>query len=501
MSKEKKFIGFDLGAESGRCTVGILNKDKITLHEVYRFLTHNIKYENGFHWDILAIYNEIIKGLINAQKEFGSEYDGIGIDSWAVDYVLIDVEGRILGYPYHYRDDRTDNIMVQAFQIVPGKEIYFRSGIQFAQFNTIFQLLSEKKRKQNLLNIADKMLLIPDFLNYLLSGKIKAEFTNASTTSLVDPNKRKWSMELIKAFGFPEKIFPEIVEPGTILGTLLPSIAELVGLDHNIPVISIASHDTASAVVSVPAFEDNWAFLSSGTWSLIGVELKQPLISSEAMEHNFTNEGGFENTFRFLKNIIGLWPIQECKRYWQKKSKGYDYLGLTSLAEDFGSANAWVDLNDPRFLKAGDMPGKIISYLKESGQQIKQDDIGFIIRVILESLALSYREALKEIEIITGKKITSLYAVGGGTRNKLLIQLTANAINRKVVIGPVEGTIFGNIGVQAISTGFVKNLHAWRSIVANSSDLEIYTPQNPDYFNENEQKYKNIVSNSYSKSN
>jgi rhamnulokinase len=498
LTQDKKFIGFDLGAESGRCVVAILNENKVTLREVHRFTTHRIKYENGFHWDILAIYKEIIVGLINAQKAFGSEFDGIGVDTWAVDYVLIDSDGRIIGYPYHYRDDRTDGMMEEAFRIVPKNEIYSKTGIQFAQFNTVFQLLSEKKRKSNLLNLTDIMLLIPDFLNYLLSGKKKAEYTNATTSGLIDSNTRKWSWELIDAFGLPRKIFPEIVEPGTILGTLLPSIAEQTGLSKNIPVIAGASHDTASAVVSVPAYESSfangasWAFLSSGTWSLMGIELKQSLLSAQAMEYNFTNEGGVEKTTHFLKNIIGLWPIQECRRYWQEKSNEYSYPELVSMAMENGFARAWVDLSDPRFLKAGEMPEKIIAYLKETGQTAKSDT-GFIIRVVLESLAFSYRNTLNEIELVTGKKINKLHAVGGGIQNELLSQLTADAIGREVIAGPIEGTIIGNIGVQAITAKVVKNLNDWRMIVSNSFDVKIYEPQNLNYFNESEKKYNNIL--------
>jgi rhamnulokinase len=489
---EKKFIGFDLGAESGRCIVANLIENKITLHEVHRFTSHSIKYENGFYWDILAIYKEIIEGLTKARKAYGKDFDGIGIDTWGVDYVLIDSEDRILGYPHHYRDDRTDETMKQAFQIVSPKQIYKKTGIQFAQFNTLFQLIAESKQKLNLLNVTDKILLIPDFLNFLLSGKKKAEFSIASTTSLADPIKRNWSWELIDSFGLPRKIFPEIVEPGTILGALLPSIAERTGLNENIPVISSACHDTASAVVSVPAYESSWAFLSSGTWSLMGIELKHPLLSSQAMKYNFTNEGGVENTTRFLKNIIGLWPIQECRRYWQDKSKEYSYPELVSKAKENGFAKAWVDLSDPRFLKAGEMPEKIIAFLEETGQTIKSD-IGFIIRVVLESLAFSYRNTLKEIETISGNKIIILHAVGGGIQNELLTQLTADAIDRKVLAGPIEGTIIGNIGVQAIATGAVPNIHAWRKIVEKSFELKMYEPENSSYFDENEQKYKNIL--------
>ena len=490
--KNRQFIGFDLGAESGRCVVGKLNENRITLHEVHRFTTHNIKYTNNFVWDILAIYREIIEGLTKAQQLFGSNFDGIGIDTWGVDYVLLDCENRLLGYPYHYRDERTDKMMEEAFRVVCKEKIYDRVGIQFAQYNTLFQLLSEKKRESNLLNGTDKMLLIPDFLNSLLSGEKKAEFSIASTTSLADPIRRNWSWELIDEFGLPRDIFPEMIEPGTILGTLLSSIAKQTELNENIPVIAVAGHDTASAVACVPASENNWAFLSSGTWSLMGIELKQPLLSSKAMGFNFTNEGGVEKTTRFLKNIIGLWPIQECKRCWQKESKEYSYPELVSMAEDLGSANAWIDLNDPRFLKSCEMPEVISAYLRETGQT-DRDDIGFIVRVVLESLAFSYRDTLNEIETITKGGIKRLHALGGGIQNRLLVQLTADAIGRNVLAGPIEGAIVGNIGVQAIASEAVSDIHEWRMIVANSFDLKLYEPINSDYFNRNEQRYRSIL--------
>ena len=485
----KKFIGFDLGAESGKCVVAELEDERVNLSEVHRFTTYNIKNENGFHWDISAIFSEIITGLKKAAENFGSEFAGIGIDTWAVDYVLIDRNGQMLGEPYHYRDNRTDNIMEQAFKVIPRNVIYKLTGIQFAQFNTLYQLLAENLER---LSMADKFLLIPDYLNFLLSGKTMTEFTNASTTSLVDPYIRKWSDKLIDSFGLNRKIFPEIVEPGTILGNLLPSIAEETGLNSNIPVIASTSHDTASAVAAVPViFKENWAYLSSGTWSLMGVELEQPLISPKAMKYNFTNEGGVENTTRFLKNIIGLWPVQECKRYWEKKSQDYSYSELVLKAEKNRYANSWIDLDDPRFLKPGEMPEKIINYLKESNQTFK-DDIGFIIEVILESLAFSYRETFKQIEEVTGQKIKNLHVIGGGIQNELLTQFTSDATGCNVIAGPLEGTITGNIGTQAIAVGVVTDISKWRKIVSNSFELKTYTSKNIQYFSDNENNYKNI---------
>jgi rhamnulokinase len=492
MTQEKKFIGFDLGAESGRCVVSILKDQQITLHQVHRFTTHNIKYENGFHWDILAIYEEIIEGLKKAKKAYGKDFNGIGVDTWGVDYALIDSQDRIMGYPYHYRDDRTDNIMDEAFKIVSKENIYSKVGIQFAQFNTLFQLLAEKKRKLNFLDFSDKMLLMPDFLNFLLSGKKKAEFSIASTTSLVDPITRDWSWELIDKFGLPRKIFPEVVEPGTKLGTLLPSIAKVTGISPDTPIIASTGHDTASAVVSVPARGNNWAFLSSGTWSLMGIELNHPSLTAQAMKYNFTNEGGVKGTTRFLKNIIGLWPIQECRRYWLEKGNEYIYPELNGYAKDEGFVKAWVDLNDPRFYKAGEMPEKIIAFLNETGQTVKTN-VGFIIAVVLESLAFSYRSVINEIEVVTGSKISELHAVGGGIQNELLTQLTADAIGSTVFAGPVEGTIVGNIGIQAIASGAVPNLKVWREIVANSFEIKKYEPLNTSYFNENEKNFKSIL--------
>lgn len=488
---EKKFIGFDLGAESGRCIVAILENEQVKLHEVHRFTTHNFKDDSGFHWDIEAIYSELITGLKKASKNFGHDFDGIGIDTWGVDYVLIDSEDKILGAPFHYRDDRTDNIMEYAFEIIPKETLYKRTGIQFAQFNTIFQLLSEKKTNPNLLMEADKMLLIPDYLNFLLSGNKKSEFTIASTTGLANPKTRNWDWELIEILNIPTNIFPSMIEPGTKLGNLLPSIAEQTGLSSEIPVIASAGHDTASAVVSVPANGENWAFLSSGTWSLMGVESEEPILDDKAMTYNFTNEGGAQGSIRFLKNIIGLWPIQECRRYWQDMGEEYTYPQLTDLAKKEGLVNSWIDLNDQRFLKAGEMPEKVLSFLEETGQEVKTD-IGFIVSTILVSLAYSYRKTIKEIEDVTDKKIEIMHAVGGGIQNELLTQLMADATGLKVLAGPIEGTIVGNIGMLAIGTGVVKDISEWREIVSNSFKPAVYEPVNTEYFNKNETTFQKI---------
>ncbi len=492
MEESKRFIGFDLGAESGRCVVASLQDGEIELKEVHRFTTHNVHYQGSFHWDILTICQEIVEGLTIARKEFGSGFDGIGVDTWGVDYVLVDQEGRALGYPYHYRDRRTDHMMEEAFKIVPKETIYKTVGIQFAQFNTAFQLLAETRRPLNLLAVADTMLLMPDYLNYFLSGSKKAEFSIASTTSLADPKSRNWSWELIEKLGIPRRIFPAMIEPGTHLGTLRPELAQQTGIDPRTPVIASAGHDTASAVVSVPASGGNWAFLSSGTWSLMGIELNAPLLNHEAMKHNFTNEGGIQGTTRFLKNIIGLWPIQECRRYWLERGDEFSYAQLAELAKKEGFVHAWVDLDDPRFLKPGDMPEKIVSYLSETGQEARSSP-GFVIRVVLESLAFSYRQTMRDIERVTGRTLEKLHAVGGGIQNELLTQFTANAIGLPVFAGPIEGTIAGNIGVQAMATGAVANLQAWREVVAGSFAVKEYTPDDQKYFADNEKHFQRCL--------
>ncbi|RJP63876.1 MAG: rhamnulokinase [Ignavibacteriales bacterium] len=492
MNEEKKYIGFDLGAESGRCIVAVLKDDRITLHEVHRFTTHTLKLGDSSYWNVNAIFEEMLKGLNRARTKFGSGFNGIGVDTWGVDYVLINKEGNDIGNPYHYRDDRTDGMMDEAFSVIPKDELYSTAGTQSAQYNTLFQLLAEKKNNLNLLDFSDTFLLMPDYFNYRLCGNKKAEYSIASTTNLVNPLKRDWNWNLIKTFNLPKNIFPVISEPGTILGKLLPSIADLVGLNNDIPIIATTGHDTASAVASIPASGNNWAFISSGTWSLMGIESDKPIINKDSLKYNFTNEGGFNKTTRFLKNIVGLWPLQECRQYWNEHKQEFNYNDLTLLAARQGLANAWIDLNDSRFLKPGNMPQKVLDFLKETNQK-HENKPGFITAVILESLAFTYRKTLREIEVVTGKKIEKLHIVGGGIQNELLTQYTADATGKTVVAGPIEGAGVGNIGAQAIATGAIKDIKELRKIVAGSFSLKEYKPINTKYFEDNEENYDRIL--------
>ncbi|NOY78234.1 MAG: rhamnulokinase [Calditrichaeota bacterium] len=492
MDQKKYYIGFDLGAESGRCVVGTLQKGTLSLTEVHRFPTPWLFYQGHYYWDVLQIVAEIEAGLRAAGETFGPRFEGISVDTWGVDYVLLDTDNRILGYPYHYRDSRTDGMIERAFERVPREELYLQTGTQVAPFNTLYQLLAEQNQHVNLLEVADRLLLMPDFLLFVLSGKKIGEYTIVSTTGLANPNRRNWNWKLIEAFGLPRQIFPNVVESGTVIGHLQEELAKKTGLNPETPVIASASHDTGAAVAAVPAESEGWAFLSSGTWSLMGVEIRRPILNAEAMTYNFTNEGGVNGTIRFLKNIMGLWPIQECRRAWRQEGKEFSYEDLKQLALKNGPTEAWIDVDDPRFLKAGDMPQKILNFLKETKQPY-HEDAGWITRCVLESLAFKYRTTIQDIEYVTGQSVTQLLAVGGGIQNNLLNQLAADAIHRNIVTGPVEGTIVGNIGVQAIARGAVASLSDWRAIVRRSFQLETYRPQHPDYFQTNEEKFRAVL--------
>lgn len=490
----KRYIAFDIGAESGRCVVGELGEGRLALTEVHRFSTPQIELQGHYHWHVLGIYQELEQGLELAVERFGNPFDGISVDTWGVDYVLLDADGRLLGYPYHYRDSRTDAMMDRAFGLVSREEIYEHTGIQFAQFNTLFQLRAEQVQTQSLLDVAHLLLPMPNYLLYLLSGVRKGEYTIVSTTQLSDPRRRTWSGELIRDFGFPQQIFPDVVEPGTVLGPVLPDLAAKTGIEPGTLVIASASHDTAAAVASIPATGDSWAFLSSGTWSLMGVERDDPLINEDALALNFTNEGGVSGKIRLLKNIMGLWPLQECRRTWEAEGRGCSYAELERQAGEVVSTGAWIDVDRPQFLKPGDMPAKIIAFLQETGQSYKED-IPWLTRCVLESLAFKYRTTMTDLKQLTGQSIDRLHAVGGGIQNTLLTQMTADALDREVVAGPVEGAAAGNIGVQAMATGAVSGLAAFRRIVAESSELTTYQPRQPDYWATHEATYRAILVN------
>jgi rhamnulokinase len=399
---------------------------------------------------------------------------GIGVDSWGVDFGLLDRDGVLISNPYAYRDSRTVRMMERAFERAPRWDIYRTTGIQFMQINTLYQLLAMEDSP--LLDIAQTLLLIPDLLNYWLTGEKACEFTDTTTTQLYDLMSGDWAWDLLERMGIPSRIFPAIVQPGTLLGSLLPEIIREAGLAGDIPVAAVASHDTASAVVAVPAQQENFAYISSGTWSLVGLETPQPIVTPDAMEANFTNEGGFTGTTRFLKNVMGLWILQECRRVWnQREGQQYSYDDLARLAESAPAFGPLIDPDDPRFLPPGDMPERIRQFCQETGQQPPAGPAE-VVRCILESLALKYRWVVERAERLSGRQVETIHVVGGGARNALLCRLTADATGRPVLAGPVEATALGNVLVQAHARGDVGSPAEMRAVVRRSVDVQTFEP-------------------------
>ena len=470
---ETGFLAVDLGAESGRAVLGRFDGDRITLDEVHRFPNVPVRLPDGLHWDVLRIVEEVKRGIAEAAK-IGGRIESLGVDAWGVDFALLDRDGCLISNPYHYRDPRTERMDERAFDRMPREEIYETTGIQFMPINTLFQLLAMEGSP--LLGAAQTLLLIPDAINYWLTGAKVCEFTAASTTQLCDARTGGWARDLLEKMHLPDHIFGEIVPPGTRLGPLLPEVAEETGANGELPVTAVASHDTASAVVAVPAESENFAYISSGTWSLVGVELPKPAIAPEGMHANFTNEGGFGGTTRFLKNVMGLWLLQECRRTWAREGREYSYEELTHLAREAPVAGPLLDPDHPAFLPPGDMPERIRRFCRET-RQSPPEEPGEVVWCVLESLALKYRWVLERAEEITGRRADVIHVVGGGVQNTLLCQLTADATRRPVRAGPVEATALGNLMVQAYGRGYLGSLEEIRAAVRSSCvEVRDYEP-------------------------
>ena len=473
----QKFIAIDLGAESGRVIVGNVSGMEI----VYRFPNKPVRIKTSIYWDILNIFTQVKKGLKIAFKKYPDNIVSIGIDTWGVDYVLLDKEGDLLGNPYHYRDKRTDNIMDEVFKIIPKEDIFAETGIQFMQINTLYQLYSFVKNKPQIFKATKYFLTIPDLLNYWLTGVIKNEYSIATTTQLYNPIKKDWSKKILNKLKLKRNIFSEIIMPGTKVGKLLPPISREIGANSKVVVIAPACHDTASAVAAVPVIGSvDYVYISSGTWSLLGIETPKPINNKESYKFNFTNEGSANGGFIFLKNINGFWIIQECKKFWEENIKSYSYDELTEMALKYGHANFRINPDNPRFLKPGlidnNMPDRIKSYCRETGQKIPETPAE-IVRGVIESLADKYTNTIKVIEEITNKSIKEIYIIGGGSRNALLCQLVANTTNLPVYAGPVEATAIGNIMIQAISMGEINSITRGRKIIRESFDIKKYLPE------------------------
>jgi rhamnulokinase len=470
----EKYAAVDLGAESGRVIVG----DVREIEEVYRFDNQPIRIGDSIFWDVLNIFTEIKRGLRAAFKR--CPIRSIGLDSWGVDYALLDNQGDLIGGVYHYRDPRTDGVPERVFANIPKREIYEQTGIQYMQINTIHQLYAHKQQKPGLVSQTRSLLTLPSLFLYWLTGSMCNEYSHVSTTQLYNPRTRDWSWRIIDALGFDRKWFGEVVWPGNRLGTLLPHVAEEIGAPSEVEVIAAASHDTACAVAAVPVSgTSDFAYISSGTWSLLGIEWPEPIINDTSYTYNYTNEGGASGDIRFLKNIIGLWIIQECKRHWDRGDRQYSYAELGNMAREFGPAEFSIDVNDPRFLKPGliedSMPDRIRGYCREHGQKEPRSQAE-IVRGVLQSLVKLYAQCLRELEDAAGRSVEQLYIIGGGSRNSLLCELTAQAVGIPVFAGPVEATAIGNILVQAISMGEIQSIARGREMIREAYPIQEFTP-------------------------
>ena len=477
MSETRQYIAIDLGAESGRAMLGTLTGHTLELQEIHRFPNGPIEVDDTLRWDFPSLMREIKTGIAKCARAATAEIAGIGVDSWGVDFGLLDEKGQLIELPYNYRDARTDGMMEKAFERMPKRTIFEHTGIQFMQFNSLYQFLAMALKDDPALKRAAKCAFIADLVSYELSGELFAEYTLASTTQMLNMRTGQWALPVLEALGIPDNVLPPVVRPATVVGALREDLAAELGCGR-LPLIAIASHDTGSAVAAVPAEEGSWAYLSSGTWSLMGAETPEPVITDATFDE-LTNEGGVDGSIRLLKNIMGLWLVQECRRQWQREGDDLSYADLTDMARAAKPFAARVNVLHDGFLAPGEMPRRINEHLAATGQA-PLEDRGAMIRAVLEGLAFAYRHTLTQLEEVVGKRIDVLHIVGGGTQNELLNQFAANATNRRVVAGPIEATSIGNILLQARATGQLADLPELRQVVRESFPIRTYVPQEPE---------------------
>lgn len=470
---EKKVLAIDLGASSGRGILGTYDGETIKLEEIHRFSNDPVMTVGGFFWDTYRLLHEI-KTAVLKSAEFGG-CDTLGIDTWGVDYGYLDKTGALLSVPYHYRDERTSSIQPYVFEnFASFEEIYNTTGLQSMNFNTLYQMAADLRDRPWVVENAEKMLFTPDLLGYLLTGKMAAEYTISSTGAILDAQKRTYASELLEKVGIPTRLFCDIVEPGTVLGGLLPFVEEETG-NTGVQVVKVASHDTASAVLSVPAVGEDFLYISSGTWSLMGIESKTPLITEASLKYQFTNEGGVAGTYRILKNIMGLWLEQESRRQWTREGTKYSFDELSKMALEAKPFQCFVNPDDDSFQTAGNMPKRIREYCRKTGQHVPET-VGEVVRCIFESLALKYRWVAEKLEEMTGKTYPYINIVGGGTKEEMLSRFAADASHKTVVAGPVEATALGNIAMQLIAAGEISDVWEARSVIKKSFDVKEYKP-------------------------
>ncbi len=468
------FIAVDLGASGGRVLLGKFGGERFELRELHRFPNGPVNVLGRLHWDVLGLWREIKTGLRRyAEAHPNTPLAGIGVDTWGVDFALLDEAGSLLGHPYHYRDARTDGMIEQVSDKVSRERLYERTGVQFMQINTLYQLYA--MRSDSRLGCAKTLLMMPDLFHYWLTGRKVGEYTVASTSQLLNAQSRTWDEEVLKALSLPTHIFPGLVQPGTVIGPLLNSVAKEVSLAST-PVIATGAHDTASAVAAIPELDENSVYISSGTWSLMGVELDEPMLNEAARALDVTNEGGVGGTVRLLKNVAGLWLLQESRERWRREGQDYSWEDLLEQATKAEPFRSFVNPGAETFLSPGDMPAAIRDYCRETNQP-EPKSVGAVVRCALESLALKYRSVLEGLEGLLGRRLETVYIVGGGSQNDLLNQFTADACLRPVVAGPVEATALGNLMVQALATGHISDLAAGRRVVAASVSRRRYEPK------------------------
>lgn len=488
MEKEKKVLAFDFGASSGRAMLGSFDGERIKLEEIHRFSNDPVVINKTMYWDILRLMHEIKQGLIKAKVY---DFESIGIDTWGVDFGLLDQKGYLLENPVHYRDIRTQGMLEESFKKISKERFYKITGNQFMELNTVFQLLSLVIERPELLERVDKMLLMPDLMNYMLTGNKATEYSIASTTQLLNANNRNWSDEVLESLEIPKNILTHIIKTGTKVGILSEEIANELEIPR-VEVIAVAEHDTQSAMIAVPAKEEDFIFLSCGTWSLLGTELTEPIINEKSNTYNITNEGGYGDKISFLKNIIGLWLIQESRRQWIREGKEYSFAELEKEASITKPFKCFIDPDAPEFVAPGNIPKRIREFCHRTGQEIPET-MGEIVRCIDESLALKYRIALEEIKDCTNKNYENIYIVGGGNQSSLLCQMTANACKCNVVSGSSEATVLGNVIIQFISLGIIKDIKTAREIISKSDEIKYYRNQDEEIWNEAYKRFKEIL--------
>lgn len=471
----KKVLAIDFGASSGRAIIGSLENGRIVMEEIHRFSNDPVIVNHTMYWDVLRLFHEIKQSLIKAKPY---HVDSIAVDTWGVDFALLDREGRMLENPVHYRDKRTHGMIEHARRYLSSDDLYDHTGNQIMEINTAFQLLSIKEQRPDLLKRANKLLLMPDLFHYFLSGNMCAEASIASTTQLYDQKQKNWSQPVLDAFGFPRELFADVVESGTVIGTLSEELCQELGIEA-IKVIAVCGHDTQCAMAAVPSSQEEFAFLSSGTWSLLGCELKHSVIDERSKRLNITNEQGYGGKTSFLKNIIGLWLLQESRRQWIREGKEYSFAQLGKMASEAKAFQCFIDPDDPLFTPAGDIPQRIRAYCERTHQYVPKDP-GEITRCIYESLALKYRHALNDLAACTGKRFTALHMIGGGTQDHFLSAMCASACGMEVLCGPIEATAFGNIAIQLMAAGAINDLDEARKIIRASEPLQHYAPVDSD---------------------